>query len=140
MRKGHAVTTLPRWAELLRRERRNAGQPTLRDLADQIDSAHTAIGTWFNGRHIPGDDQLDALLTVLDATPEAHAAIRAAIEQHREHARYRSSNDQQAQDRTGDPVVLAVAINNLATAVNRLTEKLDESLQESRRIPHPDHH
>jgi transcriptional regulator with XRE-family HTH domain len=118
------------WQARLTNLYRRAGDPAYRQLGRLSGISHTHITNIIEGRSIPTVETLTKLLEALEASPEA---ITATIKQFEaEHPK------RQVGDAPPKPHLLRPSqadVQALTAAINRLTEKLDESLQESRRWP-----
>lgn len=133
MRKGRTVTgPVPDWVVLLRQERRAINQPSLRELSNWTNIPHTTIGTWFSGKVIPGRADLEILMRAMEVDAKTRDRIAELIQQDRAERAYHSTFPV----RLDQPASRDGGFHELTAAINRLTDKIDEFLQDA----WPDHH
>lgn len=113
---------VPDWLALLRVERHERGQPSLRELGTRSGLSHGHVGDIFKGRSLPSLDTLMKLLGALTEDMEAQMRIQDAYEVANTPKRSFPELDFDARSETR---VLADAMLSLAQAMIDLAASID---------------
>ncbi|MDG6104854.1 tetratricopeptide repeat protein [Dactylosporangium aurantiacum] len=124
------VSSVDDLAELLRhlrrRQARRRGDPplTYRELAGRTGWSHGSIGGYFTGKILPPTDRFDALVQLLDASPDELGALADARDRAEEHSRGDEPGAAAGAARDGIPRQLPAAPESFTgrdAAIARLT-------------------